>query len=87
MLHMIMPIPPIHGTGTFDAGVIWGMTGFVLAVFLVVILWAIGVLQSRKHAQRQTATKEPEQFQANEQPPVSAPEEEKEPLVRVPSLT
>lgn len=86
MLHM-MPIPPIHGTGAIDAGAIWGMIGFVLAVLLVVSLWAIGVARSQKNAQWQAKMKEPEQVQAGEQLPVSASEEEKESLVRIPSLT
>jgi hypothetical protein len=81
MMHMMMPIPPIHTTMPFNFVLFWWMIGLMVALFLLAtILWVIG---SRRIAQRKSQIKEAEwqkeafpPFPYDEQPQVQHPEEE-----------
>jgi hypothetical protein len=63
MMHMLMAIPPIPTSMTFNVVMFWGMIGLMAALFLLVTaLWIIG---SRRIAQEQSQMKKAErQYEA-----------------------
>jgi hypothetical protein len=73
MMHMMMPIPPIHTIMTSSDVLFWGMIGLLVALFLLATtLWVIG---SWRIAQEQSQIKEAGR-QYDEQPQVHHPQEE-----------
>jgi uncharacterized membrane protein YciS (DUF1049 family) len=71
MMYMMMPIPPIPTTVTFNLAWFLGMIGFVLAVFLATIIWVVVTWRiTRKQAQMKEAER---QYEA---PPMPQPEEQ-----------
>jgi nitrate/nitrite transporter NarK len=81
MMYMLMPIPPIPTTVTFNLVWFLGMIGFVLALSLIAIIWAVATWRI---AQKQAQMKEAErQYEA---PPLPQPEEHTCPPDRVPQV-
>ncbi len=71
MMYTMLPIPPIHTTVTFNLAWFLGMIGFVLVVFLAMIIWVIATQRNmRKQAQMKEAER---QYEA---PPMPQPEEQ-----------
>jgi nitrate/nitrite transporter NarK len=80
MMYMLMPIPPIPTTVTFNLVWFLGMIGFVLALSLATIIWVVATWRiAQKQAQMKEAERQYEASplpQSDEQPLVHHPEEE-----------
>ncbi|HZS76386.1 MAG TPA: hypothetical protein VFA41_07215 [Ktedonobacteraceae bacterium] len=85
MMHMMMPIPPVHSAAAFSDVLFWGMIVALIALFLLVTaLWIVG--NRRIAAREHTLTGEVkeaswqekmlEPFYSDEQTEVHTPEKE-----------